>query len=105
MQNQSHDELSKIAKIRRIKNYTKMSKEDSIISLLKSKQSFAELYNNNFDNDRIKGIKKSLFDEKIRDKFSKKEITKIKNELHEIKNKRKIFLNRKKRRLNNTLLN
>ena len=105
MQNQSHDELNKIAKIRRIKNYTKMSKEDSIISLLKSKQSFAELYNNNFDNDRIKGIKKSLFDEKIRDKFSKKEITKIKNELHEIKNKRKIFLNRKKRRLNNTLLN
>ena len=102
MQNQSHDELNKIAKIRRIKNYTKMSKEDSIISLLKSKQSFAELYNNNFDNDRIKGIKKSLFDEKIRDKFSKKE---IKNELHEIKNKRKIFLNRKKRRLNNTLLN
>ena len=102
MQNQSHDELNKIAKIRRIKNYTKMSKEDSIISVLKSKQSFAELYNNNFDNDRIKGIKKSLFDEKIRDKFSKKE---IKNELHEIKNKRKIFLNRKKRRLNNTLLN
>ena len=73
--------------------------------VLKSKQSFAELYNNNFDNDRIKGIKKSLFDEKIRDKFSKKEITKIKNELHEIKNKRKIFLNRKKKRLNNTLLN
>ena len=105
MQNQSHDELNKIAKIRRIKNYTKMSKEDSIISVLKSKQSFAELYNNNFDNDRIKGIKKSLFDEKIRDKFSKKEITKIKNELHEIKNKRKIFLNRKKKRLNNTLLN
>ena len=105
MQNQSHDELNKIAKIRRIKNYTKMSKEDSIISLLKSKQRFAELYNNNFDNDKIKGIKKSLFDEKIRDKFSKKEITKIKNELHEIKNKRKIFLNRKKRRLNNTLLN
>ena len=82
-----------------------MSKEDSIISVLKSKQSFTELYNNNFDNDRIKGIKKSLFDEKIRDKFSKKEITKIKNELHEIKNKRKIFLNRKKKRLNNTLLN
>ena len=105
MQNQSHDELNKIANIRRIKNYTKMSKEDSIRSVLKSKQSFAELYNNNFDNDRIKGIKKSLFDEKIRDKFSKKEITKIKNELHEIKNKRKIFLNRKKRRLNNTLLN
>ena len=105
MQNQSHDELNKIAKIRRIKNYTKMSKEDSIISVLKSKQSFTELYNNNFDNDRIKGIKKSLFDEKIRDKFSKKEITKIKNELHEIKNKRKIFLNRKKKRLNNTLLN
>ena len=41
------DELGQIAKIRRIKNYEDMKKEDSIISLLKSKQSIAELFNNN----------------------------------------------------------
>ena len=39
----------------RIKNYEKMSKEGLIIALLKSKRSLAELFNNNFDNDRIKG--------------------------------------------------
>ena len=62
MRNQSPNKLEKISKIRRIKNYTKTSKEDSIPPLQKSKQSFAELYNNNSDsdNDRIKGFKESL---------------------------------------------
>ena len=46
--------------MRRIKNYAKMSKEALIIALLKSKRSVVELFNNNFDNDRIKGIKKDL---------------------------------------------
>ena len=55
-----------------------MSKEELIIFLIKSERSFDELYNNNSDNDRIKGIKKSLLEEKIRDKFSKKEIKKFK---------------------------
>ena len=55
-----------------------MSKEELIIFLIKSERSFNELYNNNSDNDRIKGIKKSLLEEKIRDKFSKKEIKKFK---------------------------
>ena len=35
MQNQLRDEIVGIAKIRRIKNYEKMSKEELIISLLK----------------------------------------------------------------------
>ena len=44
MRGQSLDELKQIAKIRRIKNYEKMKKKkDLIISLLKSKQSIAEL--------------------------------------------------------------
>ena len=43
----SQDELEQIAKIRRIKNYEEMTKEELIISLLKSKQSIAELFNNN----------------------------------------------------------
>ena len=37
MRNQSRDELQLIAKIRRIKNYEEMSKEDLIISILKIK--------------------------------------------------------------------
>ena len=40
------DKLEQIAKIRRIKNYKDMIKEDLIISLLKSKESTAELFNN-----------------------------------------------------------
>ena len=43
MHNQSQDELERIAKIRKIKNYDEMSKEELIISLLKSKQSIAEI--------------------------------------------------------------
>ena len=52
-----------------------MSKKGIIISLLKSKLSLAELFNNNSDNDRIKGIKKSLI--KVRDKFSKEYVKNI----------------------------
>ena len=44
MRSLSLDKLKQIAKIRRIKNYEKMKqKKDLIISLLKSKQSIAEL--------------------------------------------------------------
>ena len=37
MRGRSQDELEQIAKIRRIKNYEKMTKEELIISPLKSK--------------------------------------------------------------------
>ena len=47
MRGLSRDELEQIAKIRRIKNYEDMKKEDLIISLLKSKESMAELFNDN----------------------------------------------------------
>ena len=50
MQNLSQDDQEQIAKMRRIKNYRRMSKEELIIALLKSKRSIAELFNNNFDN-------------------------------------------------------
>ena len=39
MRGLSPDKLEQITKIRRIKNYEKMTKEELIISLLKSKQS------------------------------------------------------------------
>ena len=57
--NQWRDKLEQIAEMRKIKNYEKMSKEGLAIALLKSKRSLAELFNNNFNNDRIKGIKKN----------------------------------------------
>ena len=42
MRSQSRDELEQIEKIRRIKNYEKMTNEKLIISILKSKQSITE---------------------------------------------------------------
>ena len=53
MRGQSQDELEGIAKIRIIKNCEKMSKEELIIYLLKSKQRIAELFNNNFNDNKI----------------------------------------------------
>ena len=47
MRDLSRDELEQIEKIKKIKNYEYMKKEDLIISLLKSKQNIAELYNDN----------------------------------------------------------
>ena len=70
MQNQSRDELEQVAKIRRIKNYKRMSKEELIIALLKSKRSIAELFNNNLDNDKISDIKKIY--NRLRDILSRK---------------------------------
>ena len=65
MHDQSRDELERIAKIRRIKNHEKMPKEELIISLLKSKTSLAELFNNNPDNDKTSEIKKYSLNREI----------------------------------------
>ena len=71
MRGQSRDELKRIAKIRKIKNYEEMSKEKLIISLLKSKQSIAELFNNynnnnnnnnNINDNKINDIRRILID-------------------------------------------
>ena len=62
MRGQSRDELERNATIRRIKNYEEMSKEKLIIYLLKSKQSIAELFNNNLDDDKISDIRRLLID-------------------------------------------
>ena len=79
MQNQSWDELEQIAEMR-IKNYEKMSKEGLIIALLKSKRSLAELLNNKFDNDRIKGTKKIL--NELRDSLTREYRKKISKKLY-----------------------
>ena len=70
MRCQSRDELEQITKIRRIKNYEEMSKEELIISLLKSKQSIAELLNNNLDDDKISDIRRIL--KRLRDIIPKR---------------------------------
>ena len=53
----SRDELEQIAKIRRIKNYEDMKKEDLIISLLKSKEIIAKLFNDNHYDNEISDIR------------------------------------------------
>ena len=59
MCDKSQDELERIAKIRS-KNYEEMSKEELIMSFLKSNKT-AELFNNNLnDNDKISDIRRIL---------------------------------------------
>ena len=76
---QSRDELEQIANKRRIKNHEEISKEELMISLLKSKQSIAELFNNNPDDDKISDIKRIL--NRLRDTPPKKNRKKIKKNL------------------------
>ena len=75
----SRNELEQIAKIRRIKNYEDMIKEDLIISLLKSKQSIAELFNNNLYNNEISDIRRIL--NRLRDILPRKNRKEIKDKL------------------------
>ena len=86
---QSRDELERIAKIRRIKNYEEMTKEELIISPLKSKQSIAELYDNNNNNNnnnlydnKISDIRRIL--NRLRDILPRKYRKEIKEKLYEI---------------------
>ena len=77
MHNLSRDELEQFSKIR-IKNYEDMKKEDLIISLLKSKESIAELFNdnNNLYDDEISDIRRLL--NRLRDILPKKIERKLK---------------------------
>ena len=86
MRDQSRAELEQIAKIRRIKNYEEMSKEGLIISLLKSKQSIAEFFNNNnlVDDDKISDIRRIL--NRLRDIITRRYRKEIKEKLYEIEN-------------------
>ena len=82
MRGQSRDELERITKIRRIKNYKEITKDELIISLLKSKQIIAELFNNNnlYDN-KISDIR--TFN-RLRDILPRKYRKEIKDKLYEI---------------------
>ena len=86
------DELEGIVKIRRIKNY-EVSKEELIMSLLKSKQRIAEFFgnnnnnngnnnNNNLDDNKISDIRRIL--NRLRDILTKRCRKEIKEKLYEI---------------------
>ena len=57
MYDQSQDELERVAKMKRIKNRKRMSKEELIITLLKSKRDLPELFNNTLDDSKISDIR------------------------------------------------
>ena len=90
---QSWDELEWITKIRRIKNYEKMTNEELIISILKSKQSVAKFFNNNNNNNndlydnKISDIKRIL--NGLRDILSKNDRKEI-DKLYKIEHKRNL---------------
>ena len=87
MRGQSQDELEQIAKMRRIKNYEKVTKEELIISVLKSKQSIAELFNNNNLYDKeISDTRRIL--SRLRDILRKKDREEIKDKLYKIEHQR-----------------
>ena len=83
----SRDELEQIAKIRRTENYEDMKKEDLIISLLKSKESIAERFNDNINNE-ISDIRRIL--NRLRDILPKKDKKEIKDKLYKIEHQRNI---------------
>ena len=80
------DEPEQIAKIRRIKNYEDIKKED-LISLLKSKERIAELFNDN-NNNEISDIRRIL--NRLRDILPKKDRKEIKYKLYKIEHQRNI---------------
>ena len=79
MNNLLLNELKKLAKIRHIKNYKDMSKEDLVIALLKSNQSHTEIRKIN-NNTEIRETKK-IFNE-LRNNFLKEEIKRIRRKCY-----------------------
>ena len=81
----SLDGLEQIAKIRRIKNYEDMKKEDLIISLLKSNERIAELFNDNRYDNKISDIR---ILNRLRDILPKKDKKEIKDKLYKIEHQK-----------------
>ena len=88
--------LEQMAIARHIKNYKDMSKEDLLIALLKSNQSYTELLKIDNSNTEI-GETKKLFNN-LRNNFSREEIKKIREKFHK---KERVKKNRTKRWFNN----
>ena len=89
MRGLSRDEFEQIKKIRRIKNYQDMEKEELIVSLSKSKVSIDKLLNNNnLYHNEIRDIRKIL--NRLKDILPKKDRKEIKDKLYEIEHQRNI---------------
>ena len=107
MRGQSRDELERIAKMRRIKSYEKMTNEELIISILKSKQSVIEFLNNNNNNNnnddlynnKISDIRRIL--NRLRDILPRKDRKEIKNRLYKIEHQRNLSEEEKEENLKN----
>ena len=103
LQNKSIDELRGIARLRRIKNYDNLTKEDLIISLLKSESNPAERnymkYFNNSTNDEIKSKINDirLILSRLGNIVTKNDRKKIKKELYEIEKKQNLSDNEKEK--------
>ena len=101
LQNKSIDELRRIARFRRIRNYDNLTKEDLIISLLKSESNPAERnymkYFNNSTNDEIKSKINDirLILSRLGNIVTKNDRKKIKKELYEIEKKENLSDNKK----------
>ena len=80
MSNFSQNDLEQIAKMRRIKNYKNMSKEELLIALLKSGQSIDELRKSKDNNAGIEETKK-IFNE-LRNRFSNEKAKRIRRKFH-----------------------
>ena len=108
LQNKSIDELQGIARLTRIKNHDNLTKEDLIISLLKSgsnppKRNYMKYFNNSTSDD--------TYDDKIKSKINdiriilsrlgnivtKNDRKKIKKELYEIEKKKNLSDNEKEK--------
>ena len=98
MRDLSRDELKQIAKVKRIKNYEDRKKEDLIISLLKLKQSIAELFNNSLYDNEISDIRRIV--SRLRDILPKKDRNEIKDKLYEIEHQRNISVEEKEKMMN-----
>ena len=103
LQNKSIDELRGIARLRRIKNYDNLTKEDLIISLLKSESNPAERnymkYFNNSTNDEIKSKINDirLILSRLGNIVTKNDRKKIKKELYEIEKRQNLSDNEKEK--------
>ena len=96
MRGLSQDELEQNTKIRRIKNYEDMKKEDLIISLLKSKEGIVELFNDN--NNLYNNIRRII--NRLKDIIAKKDRKEIKDKLYKINHQRNISEEEKKEMIN-----
>ena len=109
LKDKSIDALQEIAKLRGIKNYDNLTKEDLIFSLLKSESSPAERnyikYFNNNTNDEIKSkinyIRIIL--SRLGNIITKNERKKIKKDLYEIEKKNNLSANEKEKIYNDLI--